>query len=66
MNKILECEGRKMFYGIMSIVLKTNAVKPFDIEGTRLYKPEYNCWYCKGSSYTANICIIKEVKQAFS
>lgn len=55
MNKILECEGRKMFYGVMSIVPKTNAVKPFDIEGTWLYKLEYSCWYCKGSSYSAII-----------
>ena len=62
MGKILECEGYKMFYGIMNIAPKTNLVKPFDIEGTWLYKPEYNCWYCNGSSYDASICVIKEVK----
>lgn len=39
MRNVLECEGYKMFYDIMNIVPKTNLVKPFDIEGTWLYKP---------------------------
>ena len=52
MGKILECEGYKMFHGIMNIVPKTNLVKPFDIEGTWLYKPDYDCWYCKRQEWT--------------
>ena len=62
MRNVLECEGYKMFYGIINIVPKTNLVKPFGIEGTWIYKLDYDCWYCKGSSYDASICVIKEVK----
>lgn len=62
MGKILKCENYMMFEGVMTITPKTDKVKPFEVDGVWLYKPEYDCWYCKGSSYTAGICSIKEVR----
>ena len=49
---MLECDGYKMFYGTVRItpVVRsdgTRAREPFDMTGTWLYKPEYDCWYCK-------------------
>lgn len=60
MFDILVCEGYKMFRGKMLITPKCDNIKPFEVEGVWLYKPEYDCWYCKGSSYCANICTIVE------
>ena len=57
---MLECENYKMFRGEMLITPVISKIKPFYIEGTWLYKPEYDCWYCNGSSYSANICTIVE------
>lgn len=59
---MLSCEGYKMFYGIMRIVPKNPQFKPFEVEATWLYKPEYDCWYGKGSSYMAGICEVVEDK----
>ena len=53
---MIEVEGYKMFVGVMKIVPKTDKIKPFEVEGDWLYKPECDCWYCKGSSYVASIC----------
>ena len=50
---MLSCEGYKMFKGIM----KVNGINK-NIEGTWLYKPEYECWYCNGSSYPSKVCEI--------
>ena len=52
---MLECEGYKMFRGKATIVPKNKLFKPYQIEGDWLYKPEYNCWYCGGWSYPAEI-----------
>lgn len=61
MNKfnILTCEGYKLFEGVMHI----NPVKgsSYDLEGTWLYKPDMECWYCAGRSFPAFICEIKSV-----
>ena len=48
---MLSCEGYKMFKGIMKVNTGT-------VEGIWLYKPEYDCWYCGGSSYPAIVCEI--------
>ena len=53
---MLTCEGYKMFKGVMKIT-RTNGNYEH-IEGTWLYKPEYECWYCKGSSYPQGVCTI--------
>lgn len=57
---MLTCEGYKMFYGTMEITPRNPEFKPFIVEGTWLYKPEYGCWYCKGQSYMASICKVIE------
>ena len=59
---MLKCEGYKMFHGVMTITPKPVGeykIPPMDIEGVWLYKPEYDCWYCNGSSYPAEICQVK-------
>jgi hypothetical protein len=53
---MLICEGHKMFKGVMKIT-RING-NDEHIEGTWLYKPEYECWYCKGSSYPQSVCTI--------
>lgn len=59
---MLKTENYKMFSGVMTITptkTKFYNMEPFDIEGTWLYKPEHDCWYCNGSSYPSSICKIK-------
>lgn len=53
---MLQCEGYKMFYGVMEIKPKNTC--SHTVEGTWLYKPEYECWYCKGRSYPVDVCFI--------
>ena len=53
---MLNCEGYKMFKGIMKITRITGHSD--HVEGIWLYKPEYECWYCNGSSYPASACSI--------
>ena len=55
---MLKSEGYKMFNGVMKITPK-DAVWSTSIYGTWLYKPETDCWYCKGSSYPAECCEIE-------
>jgi hypothetical protein len=57
---MLTCEGYKMFKGKMLITPRNLSLLPKVLEGTWLYKPEHNCWYCGGSSFAANICEVKE------
>lgn len=49
---MLTCEGYRMFRG--SATVKT-VYGDLEASGTWLYKPEYDCWYCNGSSYPAEI-----------
>ena len=55
---MLICENYKMFRGAMRI--SPVSYPPFTKCGTWLYKPEYNCWYCGGSSFPAEICEVWE------
>lgn len=48
--RILECEGYKMFYGTQ-LVANSNGAEC--ITGDWLYKPDTDCWYCKGRSFPA-------------
>ena len=59
MVEIIEVEGYKAFRGKMRIVPR-NGMNPFVIEGDWLYKPEYDCWYGSGKSFTARVCEIVE------
>ena len=52
---MIKCEGYKAFHGT-AMVKPTNAkFPPFQMTGDWLYKPEYDCWYCNGSSFPAEI-----------
>jgi hypothetical protein len=44
-----------MFFGAATITPKNQNLKPFELVGTWLYKPEYDCWYCAGNSFPAKI-----------
>lgn len=50
---MLTCEGYKMFYG--SALISPVNREPYRVYGTWLYKPEYDCWYCNGRSFPAEI-----------
>lgn len=49
-------EGYKAFRGTMRIVPKNPNMKPYELTADWLYKPEYQCWYGKGSSFMEEIC----------
>lgn len=53
---MLSCEGYKMFLGTMKIKPKNANISAFEVYGHWLYKADTNCWYCNGSSYSADIC----------
>ena len=57
-------ENYKMFKGTMTIKPITPKgypqIESFDVTGTWLYKPEYTCWYCNGSSYPEDICVVSK------
>jgi hypothetical protein len=62
---MIEVEGYKMFNGTMWVTSFVETPKNATInyiEGSWLYKPEYDCWYCNGRSYPACICTIVEDK----
>lgn len=61
---MIKCEGYKAFHG--SAVIKPTNPKfpPFEMRGDWLYKPEYDCWYCNGSSYPAEI--VTEITEALN
>lgn len=49
-------EGYKAFRGTMRIVPKNPNMKPYELTTDWLYKPEYQCWYGRGSSFPEEIC----------
>lgn len=49
-------EGYKAFRGTMRIVPKNPSMKPYELTADWLYKPEYQCWYGRGSSFPEEIC----------
>lgn len=53
---VLQCEGYKMFHGVMRITPCNPKFAVKEIEADWLYKPEYGCWYGKGGSYPEEIC----------
>ena len=56
---MLTCERFKMFRGVM-MIRPVNGKQPFTKSGTWLYQPQYDCWYCGGISYPADICEVWE------
>lgn len=62
--RIIKVEGYKAFHGDMRISPK-NGIQPFIITDCDwLYKPEFDCWYGNGKSFSANICEIIENTEA--
>ena len=59
MQKVIIVEGYKAFAGWMRIDWRIGIEK---VRGDWLYRPDTNCWYCKGESYPAEICTILEVQ----
>lgn len=58
---MINVEGYKAFHGTMRIIPKNSLYKPFYIvDKDWLYKPDTNCWYGNGSSFSAEICEIVE------
>ena len=57
---MIKVEGYKVFRGVMKITPKTSKVKPFELEGEWLYKPDTDCWYSNGHSFCASICEVVE------
>lgn len=59
MQKVIIVEGYKAFTGLMRIDWQIAIER---IRGDWLYRPDTNCWYCKGESYPAECCTILEVQ----
>lgn len=58
---MLQCEGYKMFRGSMRIDAPRGEWNGRVISGVWLYKPEYDCWYCDGGSYPAEVmCLVED------
>ena len=60
-KKALDCEGYIMFIGQVDVTPKNKDITPFALFGTWLYRPDTQCWYCNGRSFTKDIVDIKEV-----
>lgn len=59
---MIQVEGYKAFNGTMRIIPKSDKVKPFELSGDWLYKPDCKAWYGCGQSFGESICeIVKEV-----
>ena len=55
--RIIKCEGYKAVRGAMLVTVHLPYGKVTDmISGDWLYKPDTDCWYCRGTSYPAEIC----------
>lgn len=52
---MLRCEGYKMFHGTMRVESLCGARM---VTGVWPYRPDTDCWYCKGESVPADNCMI--------
>ncbi len=57
---MISVEGYKAFHGAIRITPKADKVKPFELSGDWLYKPDTGCWYGCGRSFGADICEVVE------
>lgn len=48
-----------MFRGVMRITTNND-----EIFGTWLFRPDTDCWYCRGWSYPKSICYVLEDEDA--
>ena len=64
MGKMIEVEGFKAFRGVMNVRRQRISGSGWTwqrIRGEWLYKPDTNCWYCRGRSFPAECCEVLEV-----
>ena len=61
-QSVLYCEGIYMFRGTCRVVPTNKKFPEETITGDWLYKQEYDCLYCNGRSYPADIVIVEEIK----
>lgn len=54
-GRMIQVEGYKAFFGMMDCGGR-------NVWGEWLYKPETDCWYCRGSSYPAEMCRILTIE----
>lgn len=57
---MIKVDGYMAFHGVMMITPVSPDIKPFELLGDWLYKPDMGCWYGLGSSFAKEICTIKE------
>lgn len=55
---MIAVDGYLAFRGEMKIRPRSSSIEPFKISGDWLYKPEFDCWYGGGRSFSAEICEI--------
>lgn len=55
---MIEVEGYRAFRGTLRITPINPRFPKQVLYGDWLYKPEFGCWYGRGSSYDADICEI--------
>lgn len=58
MGKMIEVEGFKAFRGVMRVCI---LVGDQEVYGDWLYRPDTDCWYCRGESYPSGVCDVLEV-----
>ena len=61
LGKIICVEGYKAFKGVMRITPKNTNFQPYLLGGDWLYKPDTLCWYCRGCSFTKDVCEVVNV-----
>lgn len=54
-GRMIQVEGYKAFFGMMDCGGRM-------VWGEWLYKPGTDCWYCRGSSYPAEMCRIVSIE----
>lgn len=57
---MINVDGYKAFNGTMQIIPICEEIKPFELTGDWLYKPDTGCWYGKGTSFPSEMCKIIE------
>lgn len=62
MGKMICVEGYKAFHGTMRITPGNPIYEPYSLTGDWLYKPEADCWYCKGRSFPAFTCTVEVIE----
>lgn len=63
-EKMLSCEGYKMFEGTATVTPKNSMFAPMILCGVWLYRPDTRCWYCGGRSFPEEIVSnFKEAKR---